>query len=410
MSKVSKVKDEASKDTPKDTPKETPKGSDKSGPTVSVDKGGPKGHGGFFGRTSGPGPVILDRPSSTTAGPSGSVRGGRPDEHPGGVFYYGGNVSGIGNRPTRTVSPPRPSETDTPRTSGGFFRRVDRQEGKPSSGTPVIGNYYGSTYGNDLRPVLQNRPGGFFATVDRVVESKRSGGGYFATVQNLERKVRHGGTWHTQAWWWYYPYDFRFYHWYYGYYDPFDPYYPYATYAYYPHHHDFYYWYPRPVVLVTPPALWITLWIDDRPSYRYSRDDDYYPYMERVRGSLGRAVQDIERGWRSEDIDLLMRHVHPDWDIRVLYKDEYSHTLSARQFEELTRDAFGTTRTEGFRVNSVKRHRDEETAVVKGVHTLRDPNGERRVVYVVYLLEEARDRYGDWDWYIREVGQSPEPY
>jgi hypothetical protein len=41
---------------------------------------------------------------------------------------------------------------------------------------------------------------------------------------------------------------------------------------------------------------------------------------------------------------------------------------------------------------------------------LRDPNGERRVVYVIYLLEEARDRYGDWGWLITEVGQSPEPY
>jgi hypothetical protein len=204
---------------------------------------------------------------------------------------------------------------------------------------------------------------------------------------------------HDRQWWWYYPYDFRFYHWYYGYYDPFAPSYPFAVYV----------AGPPPVVLVTTPALWITLWIANG-SYRSSDDADYYPYVERVGGSLAQALKDVERGWRQGDLDLLMRHVDPESDIRVLYKNQYSHTLSARQFEELTRDAFANMRTESFRFTSVKRHRDGEEAVAKGVHVLRDPNGESRVVYVIYLLEQARDRYGDWDWYITEVGQSPEPY
>jgi hypothetical protein len=217
-----------------------------------------------------------------------------------------------------------------------------------------------------------------------------------------------GSSWHDFQWGWYYPYDFRFYHWYYGYYDPFAPSYPFAVYVVSPPPY-YYYVYRPPVVLVTPPAVWITLWAANSP-YRYSNDDDYYPYVERVGGSLAQALKDIERGWRRADLDLLMRHVGPDSDIRVLYKNQYSHTLSARQFEDLTRDAFANTRTESFRFTSVKRHRDEGEAVAKGEHVLRDPNGERRVVYVIYLLEEARDRYGDWGWLITEVGQSPEPY
>jgi hypothetical protein len=94
----------------------------------------------------------------------------------------------------------------------------------------------------------------------------------------------------------------------------------------------------------------------------------------------------------------------------VLYRKEYSHTLTAREFEDLTREAFANTQTESFRFTDVKRQRDGDEAVAKGKHVLRDPNGESRVVYVIYLLEQARDRYGDWEWFVREVGQSPEPY
>jgi hypothetical protein len=205
-------------------------------------------------------------------------------------------------------------------------------------------------------------------------------------------------SYHDRQWWWYYPYDFRFYHWYYGYYDPFAPSYPFAAYVVG----------PPPLVLVTPPALWITIWGGD--GYRYSGDEDYYPYVDRVDGSLAQALRDIERGWQREDAGLLMRHVDPDGEIRVLYRKEYSHTLRADEFQQLTEEAFANTRTESFRFTWVKRHRDGDEAVAKGKHVLRDPNGESRVVYVIYLLEQARDRYGDWDWYITEVGQSPEPY
>jgi len=334
-----------------------------------------------------------------------------------------GNSGNVGGRPTVTV--PRGGGSNSVPTVGdrgwlfGQLGTGPRGHVSGGSGQPVIGNYYGSTSGQGYRPVISSGRGSqpvigsgggqFFATVvDKAPRGRHSGSGYFDTIRQLMHGAGSRG-WHDRSWWWYYPYDFRFYHWYYGYYDPFDAYYPFAAYVVSPPPYYLYYVYRPPVVLVTPPPLWITIWADGT-SYRYSDDRDYYPYVERVDGALAGALRDIERGWRNEDLGLVMRHVDPDGDIRVLYRKEYSHTLTAREFEDLTREAFANTETESFRFTDVKRERDGDEAVAKGKHVLRDPNGESRVVYVIYLLEQARDRYGDWDWFVREVGQSPEAY
>jgi len=385
-------------------------------------KGNPPG---VFGGTRQWGGQSGTRPGTAGAtGPetnAGTSGWGRAEK--GGFFGYWqtGPRTGAGGQPTTTVPETNANGPGAARgsRSGGLFGHLETSPGHGSWGgasQPVVGGYYGSTSGRNSRPVVSSgrdwQPtitsgrGSFFATVDRVVRPQHTGSGYFETMRRLIHEHR-GSSWHDFQWGWYYPYDFRFYHWYYGYYDPFAPSYPFAVYVVSPPPY-YYYVYQPPVVLVTPPAVWITIWGGD--GYRYSGDEDYYPYVDRVDGSLAQALKDIERGWRRADLDLLMRHVGPDSDIRVLYKNEYSHTLSARQFEDLTRDAFANTRTESFRFTSVKRHRDEGEAVAKGEHVLRDPNGERRVVYVIYLLEEARDRYGDWEWLITEVGQSPEPY
>jgi len=392
----------------------------------SSDRGNPSGiFGGIkqWGGQSGTKPETSGRTRPETgAGTSGWSRTDK-----GGLWgnLQTGPRSGTGGKPITTVPDTNVGRPGTARGGGstGFFGNVKTGPGNRGGGDasqPVVGNYYGSTSGRGSRPVISSgrdwKPtigsgrGSFFANVDRVdrpAGPRHTGSGYFETIRRLTHEHR-GSSWRDFRWGWYYPYDFRFYHWYYGYYDPFAPSYPFAVYVVSPPPY-YYYVYQPPVVLVTPASVWITLWTADRP-YRYSEDDDYYPYVERVGGSLAQALKDIERGWRGADLDLLMRHVDPEGEIRVLYKNQYSHTLSAREFEDLTRDAFANTRTESFRFTSVKRNRDEGEAVAKGEHVLRDPNGERRVVYVIYLLEEARDRYGDWQWKITEVGQSPEPY
>jgi len=372
------------------------------------------------------GPISSPRTVSVpggTADPSHSRGGGMVS----GIFdrlsRNWGHSGNAGGAPTGTVSRGgRSNSVPTVSDRGGLFGHLQtgpRGHVSGGGGQPVIGNYFGSTSGQGYRPVISpgrgSEPvigsghGQFFATVgDRTPRPRHSGSGYFQTISQLMHGHR-GPRWHYDTWWWYYPYDFRFYHWYYGYYDPFDSYYPFAAYVVSPPPYYLYYVYRPPVVLVTPPPLWITIWADGT-SYRYSDDRDYYPYVEQVARPLAQAMRDIERGWRNEDIGLLMRHVDPDGDIRVLYRKEYSHTLTAREFEDLTREAFANTQTESFRFTDVKRERDGDEAVVKGKHVLRDPNGESRVVYVIYLLEQARDRYGDWEWFVREVGQSPEPY
>jgi len=375
------------------------------------DKGTPQGVLGGT-RQWGGGLGTVPKTAGTT-GPqtnSGTSAWGRAGK--GGVF---GNLqtrpsSGTGGQPIATVPGTTASRPVTARGSGGFFGNLQTSPGNgggAGASQPVVGDYYGSTSGRDSRPVVSSsrdwRPTisagrtSFFATVDRIARPQRTGSGYFDTMRRLIQ-AQGRSSYHDRQWWWYYPYDFRFYHWYYGYYDPFAPSYPFAAYVVG----------PPPLVLVTPPALWITIWGGD--GYRYSGDEDYYPYVDRADGSLAQALRDIERGWQREDAGLLMRHVDPDGEIRVLYRKEYSHTLRADEFQQLTEEAFANTRTESFRFTSVKQRRDGDEAVAKGKHVLRDPNGESRVVYVIYLMEQARDRYGDWDWYITEVGQSPEPY
>jgi hypothetical protein len=128
-----------------------------------------------------------------------------------------------------------------------------------------------------------------------------------------------------------------------------------------------------------------------------------------VEQSLAEAVRDIETAWTDSDLGRLMRHVDREREIRIYYENTFSHALSAAEFEELTRDAFDTTRTVSMRLDSVARV-STDVAKAKGRHVFYDPDGDERVVYVYYVLERQRCDDGSETWLIREIGQGPEPY
>lgn len=140
--------------------------------------------------------------------------------------------------------------------------------------------------------------------------------------------------------------------------------------------------------------------IDDGDRY-YT--NDYYLADWRYR-SLSEALRDIRRGWETGNVDLLMDHVRRNSRIDVYLNNEYSYTVDARDYEEMTYDAMKTIRTVSFKFTKV-RQRDSREAVAYGEHTYYDDfgyyygGGIRKTVHVSYTL--SRD--GN-EWYITEVG------
>jgi hypothetical protein len=358
--------------------KETEKDKTTSSSSSSSSATTEKKPSGFFSKTS--------KPPTSSGGPSTPTTSGTKPDASG---SQGGFFSGTTRTPRPTPSTSRGTVTvpSTPASRGGYFSRTSTR-----SDVPVW------------------KPGGTPAGVFRSTRTTssasahRSAQGYFSQVKRLKDRSRD----HYYAvpypvvvdwWWWWYPYDLRFYHWYFGYYDPFATdyafvfvyagrpgYAPYPYYVYYPP--------PRANVIV------IARGADD--------DGGYNPYASPPQGALAEAVGDIEQTWYREDINRLLDHVDPNGSIRVYYRDTFSHTMTAGEFQDLTLQAFETTRTVSMRLDRVTPLSDG-WARASGRHIFYDANGDRRTVFVYYLLEEVRDGWRR-AWLIREIGQGPEPY
>jgi len=401
----SKAKSSA-KDSEKDKDKDKDKGSSSSTSSKSSKTSG----GGVFSKTK-------DKPGSSSGSSGGSAK--KPDND-GTKKTSGGFFGGTKGKPT-TTSKSKPTSSGksvgTKTSSGGIFGGAKGTPGASTStrsgGTvsgPTVGRSGGGYFEKATRPsepVWQPRrspSGGFFKATRGASSQTRNAQGYFSHVNRLKSssRVRYDRPYpRTVDWWyWWYPYDLRYYHWHFGYYDPFATDYAFIFVYVGGHHPSRYYPYyiyhpvPRPGVIV------ITRWSD--------RDEASYYDRSRLEGELGDAVRDIEYGWRYEDAGRLMRHVDARGDIRVYYGDTYSHNMTAGEFEELTADAFETTRTGSMRLDRVIRLSDG-WAKATGRHVFYDPNGDRREVFVYYLLEEVRDGWHR-EWVIREIGQGPEPY
>lgn len=122
-------------------------------------------------------------------------------------------------------------------------------------------------------------------------------------------------------------------------------------------------------------------------------------YLDRREYSgVGEALGDIKSAWLDQYPERLLDHVRADSKIDVLLDGNYSYTVGAADYQAMTRDAINTTETVSFQFDSVRR-RDDGRIAAYGRHEYYSTEGDRKTVYVSYLLEQIGRR-----WDIVEVG------
>ena len=349
---------------------QTEKAPPKSPPTTyspSNNSNAPKSGGFFKPVTKNPTPSTT--PAPTTVAPKTTVPAPVPAYRPpatsGGLF---GSAKGAARPQARPASTPREDSVPAPRESArdSFSYQGPRQEPR----------------GTD-RPVM-----------DAVKSPPRFGWtsrGYFERLRSeaWERydRDRHGDCY------WYYPYDYQFYRW------RRDHIVPVFVWSYgygYPGYSYPYHYYAPTTVIVETPDDWV-------------QGETYVPYVNWPSEDLMQAKGDVEEAWRHERIELVDRHLDPDHQIACYMRDEYTHSLTAEEFRDLTFDAFASIRTRNFDITSVRYVSTREWARLKGKHIFYDPDGNRTTVYLSYLMRHVDDGYGRWRWVIWEVRQSPRP-
>ena len=149
----------------------------------------------------------------------------------------------------------------------------------------------------------------------------------------------------------------------------------------------------------------------ERPTVRYvevpiavNYDNHDYYLSAPSGGFVGRALSDIRQAWNTEDIGLIERHVSAEDKIAVYLKGEYSYSVGARDYLDMTRDAMRQVETVSFEFTRVNKRASDEAAAY-GRHEYVNEEGDKKVVYVTYTLH----KHGT-NWIITEVGSSPEPY
>jgi hypothetical protein len=154
----------------------------------------------------------------------------------------------------------------------------------------------------------------------------------------------------------------------------------------------------------------------DNPD-RYDRDDYYlasYRYND-----LGPTLRAIERAWKNGEPQLLYDHIRRGSKIDVYLRGDYSYTLDAQDYQDMTSDAMLHITTHSFEFYKV-RQRGHGVFVAYGTHTYYDfdsydsrqkgqlsgnpgYSGTWNTTYVTYTFE----RIGG-EWYITEAGSSPD--
>jgi len=222
---------------------------------------------------------------------------------------------------------------------------------------------------------------------------------YFTALHRLQAR-RYYRVYYYNCAPYYYPYDFWYAHYYVNYYYPC--------------------YYGRPYVVISFPVF-IERYhrVDCCPRddsgvwYYYDREcDGYdcrYPYLTNYPGTLGRALRDIQRAWYDEEINYLFAHVDQREPIKIYRGNRYTHDLQPSEFVDLTLDAFDQSETDYLRYTEIKRIWGGDWARVHGEHTLWDADGEKRKIYLSYLLERVRDRSGE-EWMLREIRQDSSPF
>lgn len=139
---------------------------------------------------------------------------------------------------------------------------------------------------------------------------------------------------------------------------------------------------------------------DDKDDYYLSRRsyDDYY----RREAGLEPAIDDLRAAFRYGNIELLVNLTDPNVRIAIFRRGKYEYSLNTNDYLDMTRDAMRAIDTIQFDLYRI-RQRAEGVYVVSGKHVYRNPEGERRTVYVSFVLERLSGR-----WVITQVGTAPD--
>ena len=121
--------------------------------------------------------------------------------------------------------------------------------------------------------------------------------------------------------------------------------------------------------------------------------------------SLQEAALDIGRAWQLERFSDLRRHLQADGQVRFYDGNEYSHTLGAEPFRDVTEGVWTNVRTRRYDLQVFRLLPGGDWAVLKGEHVYLDRDGAETALYVRYLL--YRDTAGAW--IIREISLSDQP-
>jgi hypothetical protein len=118
--------------------------------------------------------------------------------------------------------------------------------------------------------------------------------------------------------------------------------------------------------------------------------------------ALSAAILDITAAWNNADIRSLALHVRQDAPIAVYLRGKYYYSLSGENYLNMTRDAFSSTQTVSFTLDSVQR-KGYGIYTVSGHHVYTDRAGKDHTVLVSYVLQKV-----EGDYYLSQVGSTPE--
>lgn len=135
-----------------------------------------------------------------------------------------------------------------------------------------------------------------------------------------------------------------------------------------------------------------------------SREDNYLErdYLWQREPGIGSAVDELREAFGHGNIDALVALTDPNVQIAVFLQGKYEYTLDANDFVDLTRDGLQGIDTISFDITRVH-ERSAGIYVVSGEHVYRDRNGQRRKVYVSYVLEDIKGI-----WTLTQVGTAPD--
>ena len=143
-----------------------------------------------------------------------------------------------------------------------------------------------------------------------------------------------------------------------------------SHYAYDPH--DYRYWPPAGIVTFTNP---------------YS---DVTSFANRSRNPLTEAALDLQTGWMSGNIDLILPHIDEKHNIKMYVNGRSAHEVTPSQFYTLTMEGFEKTKTLSF--NPIWTKRGEGYAMVKFRHKYTQKNGSVKTVNSVYNFRQIGHR------------------